>query len=159
MATRKQSTPRRAPSKTRPVPRLTVVTLGVGDLTRSRHFYCDGLGFHASSASNEHITFLDAGGLVLGLYPLELLAADANVTTQGAGFGGITLARNVGSKREVDAALAGAKKAGATILKPAKLAFWGGYSGYFADPDGYPWEVAHNPHWTLDAGGKVRLPR
>jgi len=139
-------------------PRLTVVTLGVSDLTRSRHFYCEGLGFRASSASNDHVVFIDAGGTVLGLYPRDLLATDAKVSAAGSGFGGIALAHNVASKAEVDAAFVVAARAGATILKTPEVAFWGGYSGYFSDPDGYLWEVAHNPHWTLDPAGRVVLP-
>ena len=150
---------RRRSSKPAAAPRLTVVTLGVSDLARSRRFYCDGLGFSQSSASNVQIVFLDAGGGVLALYPRELLAKDAQVSPKGSGFGGITLACNVGTKAEVDAALEAARKAGAKILKPAQEAFWGGYSGYFADPDGHPWEVAYNPHWKLDAEGRVMLPR
>jgi catechol 2,3-dioxygenase-like lactoylglutathione lyase family enzyme len=138
--------------------RITVVTLGVADLGRSRQFYCEGLGWRASSASNDHIVFIDAGGVVLGLYPKSLLAEDAKLDPAGSGFGGVTLAQNVGSKAEADAALEAARKAGAKILKPAEDTFWGGYSGYFADPDGYPWEVAFNPHWPLDAGGQVVLP-
>src|SRR5579871_5345993 len=97
-------------------PRLTVVTLGVSDLSRARRFYCEGLGWRASSASNEHIVFIDAGGVVLALYPRERLADDAKVDPAGSGFGGVTLAHNVGSKSEVDAALAAAQKAGARIL-------------------------------------------
>lgn len=139
--------------------RLTVVTLGVSDLARSRRFYCEGLGFVASSTSDEHIVFLDAAGVVLGLYSRDLLAQDAQVSAKGSGFGGIALAQNVGSKGEVDASLEAARQAGAKILKPAQEVFWGGYSGYFADPDGYPWEVAYNPHWKLDAEGRVVLPR
>jgi hypothetical protein len=138
---------------------LTVVTLGVSDLARSRRFYCEGLGFLASSTSNEHVVFIDAGGVVLGLYAREPLAKDAQLSPEGSGFGGVTLARNVGAKAEVDAALEAARKAGAQILKPAQEVFWGGYSGYFADPDGHPWEVAYNPHWKLDADGRVALPR
>jgi catechol 2,3-dioxygenase-like lactoylglutathione lyase family enzyme len=140
-------------------PRLTVVTLGVQDLARSRAFYTGGLGFRASSGSNESIVFMDGGGVVLALYRRKLLADDTNMPSEGSGFGGFTLARNVGSRAEVDAALEAARKAGAAIIKPAHEAFWGGYSGYFADPDGHAWEVAHNPHWKLDAGGRVVLPR
>lgn len=139
--------------------RLTVVTLGVSDLASSRRFYCEGLGFVASSTSDEHIVFIDAVGVVLGLYPRDLLARDARVPEKGSGFGGVTLARNVGSRGEVDTALEVARQAGAKILKPAQEAFWGGYSGYFADPDGYPWEIAYNPHWKLDAEGRVVLPK
>ncbi len=154
MATRKKT----ARSKTSP-PRLTVVTLGVSDLARSRAFYCAGLGFEASSISNEHIVFMAAGGVVLALYPRKLLADDAHVPSKGSGFGGLALARNLKSKAAVDAALVVAKKAGAAILKPAQEVFWGGYSGYFGDPDGHVWEVAYNPHWKLDRDGRVVLPR
>jgi uncharacterized protein len=146
-------------SKPSAAPGLTVITLGVSDLARSRHFYCDDLGFSPSSVSNDHIVFLDAGGVVLALYPRDLLAKDAQLSPKGSGFGGVTVARNVGTKAEVDAALDDARAAGAKILKPAQEAFWGGYSGYFADPDGHPWEVAYNPHWKLDAEGRVVLPR
>jgi hypothetical protein len=144
--------------RTTAAPHLTVVTLGVHDLARSREFY-EALGFQASSSSNESIVFMDAGVVVLALYRRKLLADDANLPSEGSGFGGVTLARNVGSRADVDAALDSATKAGATILKPAQEAFWGGYSGYFADPDGHPWEVAYNPHWKLDAEGRVVLPR
>ena len=138
--------------------RLTVITLGVADLARARRFYCDGLGWRASSASNDNIVFIDAGGVVLALYPLELLADDAHVTSVGSGFGGITVSQNVGSREAVDAALLQAQQAGAKILKPAQEVFWGGYSGYFADPDGHAWEVAFNPHWPLGVNGQVQLP-
>jgi predicted lactoylglutathione lyase len=167
MAARKKTKPKRPARSTSPRtakftpksgPRLTVVTLGVQDLTRSRTFY-EGLGFRPSSSSNESIIFMDAGGVVIGLYRRELLADDANISSEGSGFGGVTLARNVDSKAQVDGALDVAKKAGATILRPAQEAFWGGYSGYFADPDRHTWEVAYNPHWKLDADGRVVLPR
>lgn len=133
------TTPKNAHSPTRckrapASPHLTVVTLGVSDLARSRHFYCQRLGFVASSTSDEHVVFIDAGGVVLGLYPRDLLAQDAQVSAKGSGFGGITLARNVGSQGDVDAALDAARRAGAKLLKPAQEVFWGGYSGYFADP-------------------------
>jgi predicted lactoylglutathione lyase len=136
---------------------MTVVTLGVSDLKRSRAFY-EAWGFKASSSSNENITFLDAGSLVLGLYSRAALAEDAHVEAKGSGFGGITLAQNLGSKQAVDETLAAAVKAGAKLLKPAQEVFWGGYSGYVADPDGHPWEVAFNPHWPLSAQGAVQLP-
>ena len=139
-------------------PRITIVTLGVADLQRARAFYAEGLGFTVSSSSNDQVVFIEAGGVVLGLYPRELLAEDAQLNPEGSGFGGITLARNVGSENEVDVALAVAKRAGARILKPAQKVFWGGYSGYFADLDGHPWEVAFNPHWKLDERGAVVLP-
>ncbi len=136
--------------------RLSVVTLGVADLARSRQFYEDGLGWKRGNTDGE-IAFYQVGGMVLALYSHTALAADAKLESEGTGFGGITLAFNVGARAEVDAVLAEAKGAGATILKAGEDAFWGGYSGYFADPDGHPWEVAWNPHWTLDADGSVRL--
>jgi catechol 2,3-dioxygenase-like lactoylglutathione lyase family enzyme len=139
-------------------PRITVITLGVADLARARDFYVEGLGWKASSSSNEHITFIDAGGIVLGLYPRELLAEDAKLELGSSGFSGVTLAHNVASKSEVDSALQAALNAGAALLKPAQEVFWGGYSGYFADPDGHVWEVAYNPHWQLNANGCVVLP-
>lgn len=139
-------------------PQITVITLGVTDLERSRDFYVKGLGWKASSSSNEHITFIDAGGVVLALYPRNLLAEDAKVSSEGSGFSGVALAQNVATKAGVDAALKAAVNAGATLLKPAQEVFWGGYSGYFADPDGYAWEVAFNPHWSLDEDGRVKLP-
>ncbi|MBN2191850.1 MAG: VOC family protein [Polyangiaceae bacterium] len=138
-------------------PRISVITLGVTDLVRSRRFYIDGLGWKASSTSDEHVVFIDLGGIVLGLYPRDLLAKDATLVP-GTGFGGVTLAQNMKSKAEVDAALRDAVEAGATLLKPAADTFWGGYSGYFADPDGHPWEVAFNPFWGLDEAGRVLLP-
>jgi len=140
-------------------PRLNIVTLGVRNLTRSRKFYCDGLGFRASSASVGDVVFMDAGGVVLALFPRTLLAKDAGVKARGSGFGGITIAWNVKKKSDVDSAIARAKKAGAKILQKPHDAFWGGYTAYFADPDGHPWEVAWNPHFPLDAKGRVRLPR
>ena len=136
--------------------RLSVVTLGVADLARSRKFYEDGLGWKRGNTEGE-IAFYQLGGMVLALYSHAALAADAKLESEGTGFGGITLAFNVRERAEVDAVLAEAKGAGATILKAGEDAFWGGYSGYFADPDGHPWEVAWNPHWTLDADGSVRL--
>ena len=98
----------------------------------------------------------EMGGGVLALYPRQLLAEDAKLDPAGSAFGGITLAQNVSTKAEVDAALKAAERAGAKIMKPAQDVFWGGYSGYFADPDGNPWEVAWNPHWKL-VDGKVEM--
>ncbi len=139
-------------------PRLNLVTLGVADLARALAFYRDGLGWRPSPASVGDVVFFQAGGVVLALYPRPLLAADARVADAGAGFGGITLAQNVRAREDVDRTLAGAARAGATILKPAEDAEWGGRSGYFADPDGYPWEVAWNPGFPMDEDGTVRLP-
>lgn len=138
-------------------PRLTLVTLGVADVARSRAFY-ERMGFTASSASNPQVTFLDAGGLVLALWSRSDLAADAGIRDDGSGFAGISLAHNVGSPAEVDRVLAEAAQAGATPVKPGHATFWGGYSGYFGDPDGYLWEVAHNPFWPIDVEGRLVLP-
>jgi catechol 2,3-dioxygenase-like lactoylglutathione lyase family enzyme len=137
--------------------RVSVVTLGVADLARARSFYRDGLGWREGKGSSEHIVFFDMNGLVLALFPREQLAEDAKLDPAGSGFGGFTLAHCVRSMAEVDEALALAERAGARILKPAQDAFWGGYSGYFADLDGNPWEVAWNPHWTLGVDGRIAL--
>ena len=137
---------------------LTLVTLGVNDLAVSRRFYVDGLGFRPSSGGNEHICFFSMNGVVLSLYGRASLAEDAHLPAEGSGFRGFTLAINMGSRAEVDEALARAERAGARILKPAQEVFWGGYSGYFADPDGNAWEIAHNPFWALDDAGRVVLP-
>ncbi len=139
-------------------PRISLVTLGVRDLARAVRFYRDGLNWPVSSAGGDEVAFFRTGGIVLSLYPRHLLAADAHLPDEGSGFGGITLAHNVRSKELVDAVLAEVVAAGGTILKPAEDAFWGGYSGYFADPDGYPWEVAWNPGFPLAEDGSVLLP-
>ena len=138
--------------------RLSVVTLGVADLERSRAFY-ERLGWRRAARASEGVAFFRTeGGAVLALYPRHALAEDAGVPAEGSGFGGITLAHNVRSREEVDAVLAEAAAAGAGLLKPAQDAFWGGYSGYFADPDGHPWEVAWNPFFPLDEAGRLQLP-
>lgn len=139
------------------VPKLSVVTLGVADIARARAFY-EALGFKASRDSNASVTFFDAGGVVLALFARSALAKDAAVDDSGPGFSGVSLAWNVGDEAAADAAMALALKAGARTLKPAQKAFWGGYHGYFADPDGHIWEVAHNPFWPLDADGLPQLP-
>ncbi|NTV45671.1 MAG: VOC family protein [Chlorobiales bacterium] len=129
-------------------PQISIVTLGVSDLARSTAFYRDGLGL-PTHGDFPGITFFKLNGTWLALFPREELASDAQVSSQGSGFTGITLAHNVSSKAEADALLKEAEKAGAKIIKPAKDTDWGGYSGYFADPDGYLWEVAWNPHFDL----------
>lgn len=138
-------------------PRLSLVTLGVADMARARAFY-ERLGFTASSESNAHVTFFDAGGVVLGLFGRNALAEDAGVADTPPAFSGVSLAHNVRSEADVDRTMQEAAAAGATITKPPQKTFWGGYSGYFADPDGHLWEVAHNPFWQIDAEGRVRLP-
>lgn len=137
--------------------RISLITLGVADMVRARAFY-EQLGWKASGASQETVTFFQAGGMALGLFSRAALAEDAHVTDAGPGFGGITLAQNMASEEAVDQLLEEARRAGATILKPAQRVFWGGYSGYFADPDGHPWEVAYNPDFKLEADGSMRLP-
>jgi catechol 2,3-dioxygenase-like lactoylglutathione lyase family enzyme len=137
--------------------RISMVTLGVTDLARSRDFY-QRLGWTPSGASNEAIVFFQAGGVAVALYPRAELAKDAHLTPDGQGFGGITIAYNARSREEVDAVLAEAQAAGARILKAAEEAFWGGYSGYFADPDGFAWEVAWNPFFAIAEDGSLRLP-
>ena len=139
-------------------PRLTLVTLGVDDMQRARRFY-EALGFKASSASQESVTFFDAGSVVLGLYGRAALADDAQVENSKPGFSGISLAHNVASETEVDAVIAEAVAAGGRLVKAAHKVFWGGYSGYFADPDGHLWEVAYNPFMPLNEAGHLTLPR
>lgn len=137
--------------------RLSLVTLGVADLARARRFYEEGLGWRRGNDSDE-VVFYQLGGIVLALWARRDLAADAQLA-DGGGFGGMALAYNTRSRGEVDAVLAEAAAAGGTVLKPAQETFWGGYAGYFADPDGHPWEVAWNPDWTVEADGSVKLGR
>lgn len=139
--------------------RLTIVTLGVENLERSLGFYRDGLGWPVSSSSQGDIAFLKLSGVVLALYPRALLAGDANLPGLGRlPFGGFTLAQNVREAHLVDEGLRDAEAAGAKILRPARDAEWGGRSGYFADPDGHPWEVAWHPYFEFDESGALLLP-
>jgi uncharacterized protein len=135
--------------------RVSVVTLGVADLERARRFYA-ALGWTTNASAEDDVVFFQAGGLVVALWDRGRLAEDSTVEDDG-GWGGITLAHNVRSPAEVDAVLAEAETAGATIGRAGAETFWGGYSGVFLDPDGHPWEVAHNPRWPLDETGAVRL--
>ena len=128
--------------------KISLITLGVSDLKRALTFYRDGLGF-PTEGDTENIVFLKLTGTWLALYPRDRLAEDVQVAAAGAGFSGFTLAHNVASKQDVDETLRLAEKAGAKIVKPAQDVFWGGYSGYFSDPDGFLWEVAWNPHIDL----------
>lgn len=125
-------------------PHITIITLGVADLQRSIDFYEKGLGLPRKDESKS-IAFFEMGGTILALYPRDELAEDITISPEGAGFQGFTLAHNVDSPEEVDLTLAEAVAAGAELVKPGQDAFWGGYSGYFKDPDGFYWEVAHNP--------------
>lgn len=135
-------------------PRISLVTLGYRDFDRARGFY-EALGWSGQSPDGE-VVFMQAGSMVLALWDREKLADDSVVTDAG-GWGGVTLAYNVGSPGEVDAVLSEAERAGATIGRSGALTEWGGYSGIFIDPEGHPWEVAHNPHWTLSADGSISL--
>jgi predicted lactoylglutathione lyase len=137
--------------------RVNIVTLGVADLNRSREFY-ERLGWRRSMAKSEGIVFFQAGGMAVALYPRDELAKDANVTADGHGFRAISLAYNARDRAEVDSVLKEAEIAGAKIMKPAQEAFWGGYSGYFSDPDGFLWEVAWNPFFPIAEDGSIRLP-
>lgn len=129
-------------------PRISLITLGVSDLERSIRFYRDGLGLPRRDGP-EGIAFFETSGTWLSLYAREALAADATVSAEGSGFRGFTLAHNVGSPEEVDRLLQQAVDSGATLLKPGQEVFWGGYSGYFSDPDGFLWEMAWNPHFSV----------
>ena len=136
-------------------PRLNIITLGVKNLDKAVEFYRNGLGWPMSSASvGDFAIFKLSTGTSLALYPRNLLAKDAQIKDSG-GFAGITLAQNVVSREEVDAVLSNAVKAGGRLLKKACEAEWGGYSGYFADMDGHPWEIAWNPHFKLRRGQLV----
>ncbi|MFZ0805251.1 MAG: VOC family protein [Candidatus Sulfotelmatobacter sp.] len=137
--------------------RISIITLGVADLKRSAEFY-ERMGWRRAVSKAEGIIFFQTGGMALALYPRHELAKDANVALEGEGFSGISLAYNARSREEVDAVLREAAGAGARILKPAKEAFWGGYSGYFADPDGFLWEVAWNPFFPIADDGSIRIP-
>lgn len=135
--------------------RVSFITLGVTDLARARGFY-ERLGWEASPASQDSIVFFDLNGVVLGLFGREALAEDAGVKDGPSGFSAVTLACNQRSEAEVDAVMKEAEAAGAKILTPAEKVFWGGYRGYFADPDGHLWEVAFNPFAPIDAEGRVK---
>jgi catechol 2,3-dioxygenase-like lactoylglutathione lyase family enzyme len=135
--------------------RLSLVTLGVGDLDRARKFY-EALGWTTGAAPADDVVFFQAGGMIIALWDRAKLAQDSGVE-DGGGWGGVTFAYNVGSPGEVDAVIEEARAAGARIARDGDETFWGGYSGVFVDPDGHPWEVAHNPHWTVADDGSVSL--
>jgi uncharacterized protein len=136
--------------------RLSLITLGVADLARARAFY-EGLGWQTRAEPDDDVVFFQAGCMIVALWPRDLLAEDTVVEDNG-GWGGITLAYNARSPEEVDEVVGQAETAGATIGRPPAETFWGGYSGVFRDPDGHPWEVAHNPRWTIEHDGSVKLP-
>jgi len=138
-------------------PRISIITLGVADLQRSIRFYRDGLGFPTDAGEGASIAFFRTGGARLALYPLDRLAEDIGPGVKPArdGFGGITLAHNVRTKSEVAQVLTLAENAGGRVVKPAQDVFWGGHSGYFADPDGYTWEVAWGPMFAFESDGSL----
>jgi uncharacterized protein len=135
--------------------RVSLITLGVGDLRRAMDFY-SAMGWKGRSPDGD-VAFFQAGGMVFALWDRAKLADDSGVTDSG-GWGGITLAHNVRSPAEVDAVIAQVEPAGGRVVRPGAETFWGGYSGVFCDPDGHPWEVAHNPRWTIGDDGSVTLP-
>ncbi|WP_456695385.1 VOC family protein [Aeromicrobium sp. P5_D10] len=137
--------------------RISLITLGVADLARAREFYETGLGWSKGNAEDSVAFYQLSNGMILGLWSREDLAADTKVVDTGATFSGITIAFNARSRAEVDDILAQAEAAGGTVTKAAEAQFWGGYSGYFADPDGHPWEVAFNPDWPIDESGRMTL--
>ena len=131
-------------------PRISLITLGVADLQRSIAFYRDGLKLRKRDEDSENIAFFETSGTWLSLCPREALAEDAGIASEGTGSRDFTLAHNVRSPEEVERILEEALAAGATLVKPGQPVFWGGYSGYFADPDGFLWEVAWNPHFWVE---------
>jgi uncharacterized protein len=140
--------------------RLSVITLGVADIEASRHFYTDVLGWKTDD--RENCIFFDLGGYALALYEVGKLAEDISLTItppERRGFNGFTLAYNVGSAKEVDQLFRKLAAHNVDILKPPQAVFWGGYSGYFADVDGHPWEIAFNPFVTIDAAGRMRMDK
>ena len=136
---------------------VSLVTLGVTDVAAARAFY-ERLGLVPSGFESEEVVFFDMNGTILGLFGREDLAEDAGVSADGSGFSGVTCAMNVTSETAVDRGLAYAESCGATIVQPARKVFWGGYSGYFADPDGHLWEVAYNPFFPLTDEGRLQVP-
>jgi len=135
--------------------RVTLITLGVGDLERARRFY-EAIGWHTNAAPADDVVFFQAGDMVVALWDRERLAEDSCVD-DAPGWGGVTLALNLASPEEVDRVTEEARAAGASIGREPAETFWGGYSAVFIDPEGHPWEIAHNPRWTVTEGGGVRL--
>ena len=136
--------------------RVSLVTLGVRDLARARAFY-EALGWTTRAEAGDDVVFFQAGGMVVALWDRAKLAEDSGVEDAG-GWGGMTLAHNVRLPAEVDAVTEEARAAGADIVREPAETFWGGYSAAFTDPDGHPWEIAHNPRWTIRDDGSVELP-
>jgi predicted lactoylglutathione lyase len=135
--------------------RLSLVTLGVRDLGRARRFY-EALGWTTRAEPEDDVVFFQTGGMIVALWGRDELAEDSGVRDKG-GWGGVTLAHNTRSPAEVDEVIEEARAAGGRIVREPGKTFWGGYSGVFVDPEGHPWEVAHNPSWTITADGETRL--
>jgi catechol 2,3-dioxygenase-like lactoylglutathione lyase family enzyme len=135
--------------------RISLITLGVSDLPRARAFY-EAMGWKVGAAPDDEVVFFQAGGMVLALWLRDKLAEDSTVEDSG-GWGGVTPAHNVRSPKEVDAVIEEARAAGATIGREPAETPWGGYSAVFSDPDGHPWEMAHNPGWTISEDGSTSL--
>jgi len=138
-------------------PRLNIVTLGVKNLQKSKEFYQTALGWQPTKDSDDKIIFFNHGGIVLGLYPFDELAKDAEVSVVREGFSGITLAINLETKGAVDDLYNKVVKEGAKSLVKPRETFWGGYDAYFADPDGHPWEIAWAPFWKFDEHGSLKM--
>lgn len=136
--------------------RMSLVTLGVRDLGRARRFY-EAMGWKSGASPEDDVVFFQAGGMIVALWDRARLAGDSGVV-DGGGWGGVTPAYNTRSDAEVDSVIEEARAAGASIVREPCATFWGGYSGVFVDPEGHPWEVAHNPFWTIDEHGGVHLP-
>lgn len=137
--------------------RVSIITLGVANLKRSLEFY-ERLGWRRAMIQSDGIVFFQAGGMALALFPRDELARDASIDPDGSGFKGISLAHNTRNRTKVDSVLKEAEAAGARLVKPAQEAVWGGYSGYFSDPDGFLWEVAWNPSLRMAEDGSIQLP-
>lgn len=139
-------------------PRVTVITLGVSDLERAVAFYRDGIGWPPASVLDD-VAFIDLDGVILALWLHRAMAADLGLAPEVGAYRGTALAHNVRSRAEVDAIFDHVRAAGATITRSPIETDWGGYAGYFADPDGHQWEIAHNPFWPLRPDGRVAFPR
>lgn len=137
--------------------KLNLITLGVDDFEKSLHFYEDGLGWKKSEKSMDGLALFPLGGMTLALHPRHELAADATLKYEPTSFSGLTISFNAKSEQEVDDIMKQVEKFDATIVKPAQKVYWGGYSGYFKDPDGYVFEVAYNPFWELDENDNLKL--
>lgn len=135
--------------------RITAITLGVADFRRSLEFYKNGMGWPTSATGDDEIAFFELPGTVLALFERGKLAEDAGVPSEGNGFSGITLAINTSGEKEVDEIISHVRSIGGKIVKEPQKVFWGGYSSYFSDPDGFLWEVVYNPNWKVDENGMV----